>query len=166
MAFHAGSSNIFPATERIFLPFRRCKNDQSNMSTRPMKRLLLASGLLLSVLGIHAQSSAADVLAPGRGFATGFTHLNELLSAGAFPNPTNGPFFLEYDLDNESEVFVEVFDLLGRMVYSETSTRTPGHQLHAVNLGDQANGVYFIRCTIKAPSGTTTTLTSKVTLSR
>ncbi len=125
-----------------------------------MKKLILFIAFSFAVMPVHARE-----LQQPANIGTDLAPVNGTLNVGAFPNPTNGPFFLEYDLDSEAEVLVEVFNLLGQVVYSETSTRNPGHQLHPVDPGDQATGVYFIRCTIKAPSGTTT-LTSKVTLSR
>jgi hypothetical protein len=86
-------------------------------------------------------------------------------SMATFPNPNNGQFFLEYSLDENAVVTVETFDLLGQRIYVETTSRTTGKQLHEVNLGTQANGIYFVKCTIKTPTGASTT-TSKITVSR
>lgn len=84
---------------------------------------------------------------------------------GTFPNPSNGQFFLEYNLTENAIVTVEAFDVLGQRVYTETTSRTTGKQVHEVNLSSQPDGIYFVNCTIKTPSGITTT-TSKITVSR
>lgn len=88
---------------------------------------------------------------------------NNTSSIGAFPNPGNGQFFLQYMLEENAVVTVEAFDVLGQRIYSETTSRTSGKQMHEVNLPAQANGVYFVNCTIKTSSGTTTR-TSKITV--
>lgn len=84
---------------------------------------------------------------------------------GTFPNPSNGQFFLEYNLTENAIVTIEAFDVLGQRVYMETTSRTTGKQVHEVNLSSQPNGIYFVNCTIKTPSAITTT-TSKITVSR
>jgi hypothetical protein len=86
-------------------------------------------------------------------------------SVGTFPNPSNGQFFLEYDLEDNATVTIDAFDILGQRIYSETTSRSPGKQLHEVNLSGFANGIYFVNCTIKTSAGTTTT-TSKITVTK
>lgn len=80
-----------------------------------------------------------------------------------FPNPGNGQFFLDYNLDEPAVVIVEVFDVLGQVVYSEQTNRSNGMQHHALDLSSHADGVYFVTCTIKS-AGKTTKTTSKITL--
>jgi hypothetical protein len=84
-------------------------------------------------------------------------------SIGTFPNPSSGQFFLEYTLDENAVVTVEAFDILGQRIYTETTTRTTGKQMHEVNLSTQANGIYFVNCTIKTANGITST-TTKITV--
>lgn len=86
-------------------------------------------------------------------------------NVGTFPNPSNGQFFLEFNLDENATVTVEVFDVLGQRIYTETTFKTAGKQMHEVNLATQANGIYFVNCIIKTPNGTTTN-TSKITITR
>jgi hypothetical protein len=96
---------------------------------------------------------------------TGFAPVSEIENFGLFPNPSNGQVFLQYELTLASDVTIEVFDMLGQMVFSETSSRSAGHQDHVVNLDNQPAGIYFVRCTIRNAEGVTAT-TSKVTLAR
>ena len=95
---------------------------------------------------------------------TGMAPVNNApASIGTFPNPSNGRFFLEYTLDENAIVTIEAFDVLGQRIYAETTSRSGGKQMHEMNLSDRANGVYFVNCTIKTSSGSTTR-TSKVTV--
>lgn len=80
-----------------------------------------------------------------------------------FPNPGNGLFFMDYNLEENAVVIVEAFDVLGQLVYSEQTNRSNGMQHHAVDISTQADGIYFFTCTIKTPTKTTKT-TSKITL--
>jgi hypothetical protein len=84
---------------------------------------------------------------------------------GTFPNPSNGQFFLQYDLDENAVVTVEAFDVLGQQVYNETTSKNTGKQLHEINLAAQANGIYFVNCVIKTSNGTSTT-TTRITVAR
>ncbi|MEO5645108.1 MAG: T9SS type A sorting domain-containing protein [Bacteroidia bacterium] len=84
---------------------------------------------------------------------------------GTFPNPSNGQFFLEYTLDENAFVTIDAFDVLGQRIYTETTARSAGKQLQEVNLSGNANGIYFVNCTIKTPAGTSTT-TSKITVTK
>ncbi len=123
------------------------------------------------------QGSLTETFAPGTFILTqGFQQPADLgtglaplylpsTNIGTFPNPSNGQFFLEYNLDENAIVTVETYDVLGQRIYVETTSRTTGKQLHEVNLGTQANGIYFVKCTIKTPTGVSTT-TSKITVSR
>jgi hypothetical protein len=97
--------------------------------------------------------------------STGFAPTSDPFSFGTFPNPTSGQFFLEYDLESSSEISVAVFDVLGQPVFSEISSQATGHQIQSVDISNQANGIYFVRCTIKSDSGISTH-TAKITLTR
>ncbi len=64
--------------------------------------------------------------------ASGQEHQFEL-----FPNPTNGVFYLKTDLE-----LMEVFDMQGRMIYSEKLT---GKNYQRFNFYDWEKGVYLVR---------------------
>ncbi|HTL82889.1 MAG TPA: T9SS type A sorting domain-containing protein [Bacteroidia bacterium] len=98
-------------------------------------------------------------------FPTGISSSDNSQNVSTYPNPNNGRFDLEYDLNTDATVHVEVFDIVGQTIYSENSERTSGHQVQPIDLSLQPNGIYFIRCTIDT-NGHINTLTQKITISR
>lgn len=73
--------------------------------------------------------------------------LNEILRAGngveVYPNPTSGEFTIE--LSNSSAKTIEVIDLTGRVVYSNTAAS----EKVKVNLSTLANGIYYVKIQTK-----------------
>lgn len=98
-------------------------------------------------------------------FPTAVAELYHAQNIGTYPNPSSGTFDLQYDLNADATVNIEVYDVVGRVVYSETSDRNAGHQTQEIALTDQPNGVYFVRCTINT-NGNLNTFTQKITISR
>lgn len=74
--------------------------------------------------------------------------LNEILRAGngveVYPNPTSGEFTIE--LSNSSAKTIEVLDLTGRVVYSNTAAS----EKVKVNLSTLANGIYYVKIQTKS----------------
>jgi hypothetical protein len=68
------------------------------------------------------------------------------VAARAYPNPTSGPLFVEIMLGAESNVTVEMVDLLGQVIqtnyYEHVSS---GVNRFELNTGDLTTGVYFMR---------------------
>jgi hypothetical protein len=64
----------------------------------------------------------------------------DALDATVFPNPTTGSFTLS--LDREVTGFVQVFDLQGRLVASESLNGTNQAQF---NLSSESSGIYLVR---------------------
>ena len=97
--------------------------------------------------------------------ATGFAPVNENASVETYPNPSNGDVFLEYDLESNAVVTIEIFNLPGQLLASENSERTAGHQRQSVDLSAQPEGIYFIRTTIRT-ANSVSSHTSKITLAQ
>ncbi|MBI3511577.1 MAG: T9SS type A sorting domain-containing protein [Bacteroidetes bacterium] len=97
-------------------------------------------------------------------FSTGIVPLYMNDQLGTFPNPNNGQFFVEYNLENNSDVIIEAFNNVGQLVYSNTNSQTSGHQVQQIDLSAQPNEIYFIRCTISCGANITIH-TSTITLS-
>jgi len=66
-----------------------------------------------------------------------------------FPNPLTSSATLSYSLDNPSHVRLEVYDLMGRRVWSEDQgyVQSGTHQ-QPIDLSSQASGTYYLRVSI------------------
>jgi aminopeptidase N len=63
-----------------------------------------------------------------------------------YPNPVSGAFSLQYVLDEESRVEIEVFDVAGRRVLSRVTPRAAaGARTEALDATSLPAGVYFVR---------------------
>lgn len=74
-------------------------------------------------------------------------------SLKAFPNPNNGQFNLTFEMEKADDVRVKVYDLTGKVVYSEMNENVRNFN-GKIDLGNAVNGIYFIR--IETSLGTTT----------
>jgi hypothetical protein len=65
---------------------------------------------------------------------------------GNYPNPFRGSTTLQFDLPEEADVTVEVYNLLGQRVMEVDETRLPSGAGQTLRLeGDLASGVYLYR---------------------
>jgi hypothetical protein len=64
----------------------------------------------------------------------------------AYPNPFNASTLINYNLNQASDVTIEIYDLLGRKLETLSDTRQQAG-LHQItwNAGDRATGVYFYK---------------------
>jgi Zn-dependent metalloprotease len=73
------------------------------------------------------------------------TGITDLAKSGltVYPNPAGNDLFIKIPGAINKEIHLSLYDLLGKIVYSETfvSTQEPKH----INLAAQTNGVYFLR---------------------
>ena len=67
----------------------------------------------------------------------------EATTFGVYPNPNNGTFFITNG-KNESNIALEVIDVQGKVIYSNTYVMASGSQ-QEVSLGNVEAGVYLIR---------------------
>ncbi len=80
-----------------------------------------------------------------------------------YPNPTNAAISINYSLQKEAMVTIEVKDISGRTIGSIHSTHVgPGQHFFDFDLSRYANGTYFVTLT----ANETVTLTEKVILSK
>jgi hypothetical protein len=66
-------------------------------------------------------------------------HSSSLSGLNVYPNPNNGSFSIE--LNNGLDKTIEIVDVTGRMIFSESSTK----DLIQVNADHLANGIYYVR---------------------
>jgi hypothetical protein len=72
---------------------------------------------------------------------------NTNFALSVYPNPSNGSFTLPVSVDDTRKVNIEIVDMIGRTVYSETSKITTGLHLKNITLTN-ASGVYIVKTTI------------------
>lgn len=66
-----------------------------------------------------------------------------------FPNPFNGSFRVDYNLDKHGKVTVELLGIDGRtLTILESQDKSPGFYQMGFNLYDLADGVYFVRISL------------------
>lgn len=74
------------------------------------------------------------------------TTRNEFVSnLAVYPNPASGYTQVKFNLDEQSEVTIALFNLLGKQVYAETSVMQSGFVSKTLQLGNLAGGVYMLR---------------------
>lgn len=62
-----------------------------------------------------------------------------------YPNPNDGKFSVEFELENEADTKIRIFDLQGSEVYSEELPNFSGAYQREVNISNEAKGTYFIQ---------------------
>ncbi len=67
----------------------------------------------------------------------------ENIQANLFPNPNNGEFTLAYDLKNIAEATIQLYDVRGSLLLSQTVTNE--NNLTKLNATNFDNGIYFIK---------------------
>ena len=61
-----------------------------------------------------------------------------------YPNPTQQGFTFYYGYDDESEVLLEIKDLLGKIILSTFIQHSKEHTESYISLKDLSNGVYMV----------------------
>ncbi|MEL6633038.1 MAG: T9SS type A sorting domain-containing protein, partial [Bacteroidota bacterium] len=61
------------------------------------------------------------------------------------PNPTEGRFHVKSEMINVPNLFIEVVDVQGRIVYQYQQGNVSGSFDHAIDISDQALGIYVLR---------------------
>ncbi|MFT5916664.1 MAG: hypothetical protein ACJAWV_001976 [Flammeovirgaceae bacterium] len=62
-----------------------------------------------------------------------------------YPNPNNGTFSLRFNLESEGTADINIYDLSGKTIYSESINSFSGLYEQKIDLGQQAKGVYILR---------------------
>lgn len=60
-----------------------------------------------------------------------------------YPNPSNGSMVVDYHSTSNSAVTLTAYDMLGKVVFSETSFATEGDNSFSVNVSNIATGIYM-----------------------
>lgn len=62
-----------------------------------------------------------------------------------YPNPSEGSFRISMSNMGVKDASIEVFDAMGKMVYTLSGIELSGNKEHLIDLSDQMEGIYFVR---------------------
>lgn len=65
-------------------------------------------------------------------------------SLALYPNPTNGILNMEFEMATAEQTTIEVYDLLGQLVRSDSRSIPAGLQREVLDLSNLNNGVYYL----------------------
>jgi hypothetical protein len=105
----------------------------------------------ITIIGILIDMTTGEILNANNVIDPylGIDHLNMDASVGIYPNPFNNLTNIVFTLTKPEMVKVDVFNLLGGMVYSEEAKQYQGGENKIQFSGSNLeNGVYFIQLTI------------------
>lgn len=92
----------------------------------------------------------------------GINELNVASDLNVYPNPVVNEAFVQMILTESAPVSIEVYDLLGKVVYNENlGTQPAGEFVNRMNFNDMANGLYLMNITVGGQK-----VTRKVTVSK
>ena len=99
-------------------------------------------GLVVGILFFSIQSEAQSL---PENKETQMTKKSIVLSL--YPNPSNGEFRIEMDLESKEELRVKLFDMTGKLVEDLSSelSRESGKVTADIKLKDTNPGIYFLR---------------------
>jgi len=75
---------------------------------------------------------------------TGTSEIDEAWSVNVSPNPSNGRFVIEIQTKTDSPVDLEIFNMVGTVVYREVSVYTNQSMNRTVDLQSYPEGIYFL----------------------
>lgn len=67
------------------------------------------------------------------------------LNINIYPNPNNGKFTIETISQSRENINIQVFNTIGKLVYSENNVEVIGRMNKEINLNDMPRGIYFVR---------------------
>ena len=72
---------------------------------------------------------------------------NKELSYMIYPNPNDGNFSLEYNSDRVENIKIEITDLPGKIIFSQTWNVSTGANARTLNIADVEDGIYLTKIT-------------------
>ncbi|MBI5219648.1 MAG: PKD domain-containing protein [Bacteroidia bacterium] len=105
------------------------------------------------VTGLAAGNYSIVVLDANNCMATQPVTINSGTSVGGekssgysvYPNPFSEFLYLEYNIQKQSEMVLEIYNINGRLVYSETEKQNAGTIIVKVDLHQFSQGAYFVK---------------------
>ena len=65
-----------------------------------------------------------------------------------YPNPTDNQLFIEYTSEGSSDVFIKVFDSIGKLMLLKETNSIKGNNRLELNLGHLSPGIYFLKAKV------------------
>ena len=62
----------------------------------------------------------------------------------AYPNPTSGKFTLSFSGDNNSEVSIKIYNLLGQVILTKTISQSVGNNSIVFDISNNSDGIYML----------------------
>jgi len=62
-----------------------------------------------------------------------------------YPNPSNGQFTIEMNIDDENDYEINIFDLSGKLIMTENQSANAGSNNLTINASHLAKGTYFLQ---------------------
>jgi len=62
-----------------------------------------------------------------------------------FPNPNTGEFTLKIDLQKSTRLSINIYQIYGKLIYSNEITNIPGNYIQQLDLSKYAKGMYYVR---------------------
>lgn len=69
---------------------------------------------------------------------------HNIYAGAAFPNPSNGDFYLDIFCENGTSVIIDIFDIAGKLISSETQNTNKGISRYTLRTSDLNKGMYFV----------------------
>jgi type IX secretion system substrate protein len=66
------------------------------------------------------------------------------LKVNVFPNPTEGGFFVNYELSNNSKFIIRIYNQIGRIIFQKSYNDIAGKYLRQFNISNLSKGSYII----------------------
>ncbi len=73
--------------------------------------------------------------------------LNSEIAWNLYPNPNAGKFILEFNSEITNTININIYDMLGKIVYSDLGIKIWEYNSKLIDLGNSGSGVYFIHIT-------------------
>lgn len=96
--------------------------------------------------GISVSNAIFPIICPTPSFADQ-NIVDNSHALNVLPNPNSGNFQIVYDAQSGKNLKVEVFNMLGQVVYSDTPTNFKGLYNRTVDISQYSKGLYMVRVT-------------------
>jgi len=91
-----------------------------------------------------ASCSSADTIGIYFDDCTGLMEIGKAWDINVSPNPSNGIFNIQINSSTSEFIEISICNLLGNVVYFESSVRAEGNIFRSINMQEKQSGIYFL----------------------